>query len=70
MSSALQPSVPPIAKLVETKANASQEMNLADYGRLGLDLGGGREYEVIVHRSPADDLRIAARKFGRTHRVG
>lgn len=68
MSSALQPSVPPMAQLVEAKANASQGLNLADHGRLGLDLGGGRDYDVLVHRSVADELRLAARKFGRTHR--
>lgn len=68
VSSALQPSVPPMAQLVEAKANASQGMNLADYGRLGLDLGGGRDYEVLVYRSVADDLRRAARQFGRTHK--
>ncbi|MGE4407061.1 tape measure protein [Pseudomonas sp.] len=68
VSSALQPSVPPMAQLVEAKANAPQGMNLADYGRLGLDIGGGRDYEVLVHHSVADDLRLTARKFGRTHR--
>lgn len=68
VSSALQPSVPPMAQLVEAKANAAQGMNLADYGRLRLDLGGGHEYEFLARRQVADEIGLAARKFGRTHR--
>lgn len=67
VSNAILPSVPPMAHLVEAKANANQGMDLADYGRVAFDPGNGREYDVIMHRSAADELRIAARKHGRTH---
>lgn len=70
VSNAILPSVPPMAHMVEHKANANQGMDLTDYGRLALDLGSGREYEAIVHRSVVDELRLAARKHGRTHRRG
>ncbi|HCJ28149.1 MAG TPA: hypothetical protein DHV63_02305 [Pseudomonas sp.] len=70
VSSAIHPSVPPMAHLVERKADAKQGLDLSDYGRVALDLGGGREYQAIVHRSVSDELHLAARKYGRTHTKG
>lgn len=67
VSSALVPHVPNMAQVIEAKATARQGFDLADYGWLGLNLGGSA-HEVIVHKSTENELRLAARKFGRPGR--
>lgn len=64
VSSALVPRVPAVADRIEQKADSLQGYDLTDHGVIGLDYGGDRPIQVIIHNSQADQIRREARKRG------
>ena len=60
------PSIPPMAPALVAAAGGSSGAG-ESWGTLALELGG-KTYNVKASRSTAEDLRIEALKFGRTHR--
>lgn len=69
ISNRLNPSVPQLGSTLSQAAAAKANPFdfLKDWGRATLD-SGGRQVEVLIRQDPFNELRIAARKHGRTHR--
>lgn len=65
-SSALTPRFPGMGDQLEHAATAGP--NMPDLGRVEFDMGGGNSFSMYAERKQVDELRLAARKFGKTHR--
>lgn len=65
-SSALTPRFPGMGDQLEHAATSGRD--IPDIGRVEFDMGGGDSFHMYAERKQVNEMRMAARKFARTHR--